>query len=66
MLVPPGVNPGSATTNSLDTVEAFIAVDFVQLVTTKAKCYLHYGLPTTVQLRAAHDPMFTVRCLAGN
>ena len=25
-----------------------------------------YGLPTTVQLRAAHEPMFTVQCLAGN
>ena len=26
----------------------------------------YYGLPTTVQLRAAHEPMFTVRCLAVN
>ena len=26
----------------------------------------YYGLPMTVQLRAAHKPMFTVRCLAAN
>ena len=26
----------------------------------------YYGLPTGVQLRAAHEPMFTVRCLAAN
>ena len=26
----------------------------------------YYGLPTTVQLWAAHEPMFTVRCLAAN
>ena len=27
-----------STTNTRDMVEAFIAVDYVQLVTTKAKC----------------------------
>ena len=26
----------------------------------------YYGLSTTVQLRAAHEPMFTVRCLVGD
>ena len=26
----------------------------------------YYGLPMTVQLRAAHEPMFTVRCLVVN
>ena len=26
----------------------------------------YYGLPTTVQLWAAHEPMFTVRCLVVN
>ena len=26
----------------------------------------YYGLPMTVQLRAAHEPMFTGRCLAVN
>ena len=26
----------------------------------------YYGLPTTVQLRAAHEPMFTGRCLTAN
>ena len=26
----------------------------------------YYGLPTTVQLQAVHELMFTVRCLATN
>ena len=26
----------------------------------------YYGLPTTVQLQAAHEPMFTARCLTAN
>ena len=26
----------------------------------------YYRLPTTVQLRAAHEPMFTGHCLAAN